>query len=129
MKILSRVLLISMGLLLLASCARQQPVLNLQNQSIQAELTNSQIKKAILQGGATRGWQMREIKPGLIRGTVDRSGHHAEIEIPYSNKSYSINYVSSTNLMAKDGSIHRNYNKWVKLLDEAIQKALAHQQV
>jgi hypothetical protein len=128
-KILSRILLITLGLLLLASCARQLPILNLQNQPIQANLSNNQIKKAIMLAGAQRGWQMREVKPGMIHGSISRRGHVAGINIAYSNTSYSINYASSSNMMEKGtGTIHRNYNRWVQLLSESIQKALAHSQ-
>lgn len=112
------------SLLLAVSCAKRQPVLNIQNKYVSSELTASKVKKCIELGGVSRGWQMSEVKPGLIHGVIDRRGHHAEIDIPYSSKGYSINYASSKNLMANGNMVHRNYNKWIKLLDESIQKYL-----
>lgn len=116
------------GILMLSSCAREQPVLNLQNQPASQQLTTEQVKKCIEMAGTGRGWQMHEVKPGLIDGVISRGGHYAEISIPYSNKGYSINYQTSQNLMAKDGSVHRNYNKWIKLLNKDIQSNLLIEQ-
>jgi hypothetical protein len=46
------------------------------------------------------------------------------VEIPYSAKSYSINYKSSENLDAADGQIHNNYNGWIKNLAKGIDAQL-----
>jgi hypothetical protein len=49
----------------------------------------------------------------------------AEVRIPYTATSYSINYESSLNLKASNGKIHKNYNRWVHNLDHDIQLNLA----
>ena len=111
--------------LLSSSCAsmkRTQPVLNFSQQLVPNSLTTEQVKKCILLAGVKRKWHMREIHPGIIHGIINVRSHEAEIDIPYSNKEYSINYRSSENLKYNDGMIHRNYNKWIKLLNAAIQK-------
>ncbi len=48
----------------------------------------------------------------------------AVIDLEHDTKSYSIKYRDSTNLNAKDGMIHRNYNSWVQNLDKAIRAEL-----
>jgi hypothetical protein len=116
--------LITGALCLLTSCAKTQPILNLTDQPVTQNLTSSQVKKCIELAGSKRGWLMEESKPGLIKASIQSHGHYAKISIPYSNKGYSINYESSKNLMATDGDIHRNYNKWIRELDKEIQNNL-----
>lgn len=116
------------ALLVSVSCSRTQPIQNIPTQSVAATgLSASQVKKCIELAGASRGWKMTEVKSGLIRGVINTHGHHAEIDIPYSSAGYAINYASSQNLKAKEGLVHRNYNKWIKLLDKGIQKYLAQE--
>ncbi|MCG8157382.1 hypothetical protein JMY81_20515 [Brenneria goodwinii] len=112
----------------LAGCARTAPVLNVTT-PIAAHHTDDQVKKAILQAGLEREWVMTPVSPGLINGHLDQRGHVADIRINYSPTSYSINYVSSRNLIAGDGKIHRNYNRWINNLDREIQLKLAGQQI
>ncbi|CPR15442.1 lipoprotein [Brenneria goodwinii] len=112
----------------LAGCARTAQVLNVTT-PIAAHHTDDQVKKAILQAGLEREWVMTPVSPGLINGHLDQRGHVADIRINYSPTSYSINYVSSRNLIAGDGKIHRNYNRWINNLDREIQLKLAGQQI
>lgn len=109
---------------LVSAWAKQQPILNMQGRPTGNGMTANDVKKCIEISGAEKRWNMREVKPGLIRGNIDVRSHQAEISIPYSNTEYAINYVSSSNLMAEGGLIHRNYNKWIKLLDESIQTCM-----
>ncbi|QHQ50296.1 hypothetical protein [Aeromonas media] len=52
----------------------------------------------IITAGISKSWVMRKERPGLIRGQVNVRQHQAVIDIPYSARDYSINYVSSINL-------------------------------
>jgi hypothetical protein len=49
------------------------------------------------------------------------------VSIPFNGSSYSIVYVTSRELDAdvKKNKIHRNYNKWVAVLDYEIARQLA----
>jgi hypothetical protein len=49
-----------------------------------------------------------------------RGRHRAEVEIRYTSFQYTIEYVSSQLLLAKQGTIHKNYNRWVESLDSQI---------
>jgi hypothetical protein len=42
------------------------------------------------------------------------------VAIPYDQRQYTIKYHSSTNMLEKEGTIHRNYNRWVERLDRNI---------
>ncbi|PWC20035.1 hypothetical protein DDT52_11845 [Brenneria roseae subsp. roseae] len=114
--------------LAVTGCARTAPVANV-TKTIAAQQTADQVKRAILQAGLEREWVMVPVSPGVINGHLDQRGHIADIRITYSQTSYSINYVSSQNLMAGGGKIHRNYNRWINNLDREIQLKLAGQQI
>lgn len=82
--------------------------------------TAAAVRGAILQAGAGLGWVMTDVKPGVLEGKLALRSHVAVVEIPYSEKSYSIVYKSSTNLNEANGSIHKNYNGWIQNLQRDI---------
>ena len=51
--------------------------------------------------------------------------HQALVEITYTDNSYAITYKDCENLDYSNGSIHRNYNRWVVNLSNTIQKEIA----
>lgn len=108
----------------LAGCARTEPVHNI-SETVSLQYSNEQLKEAIVQAGLSRQWVMTPAGPGVINGMISQRGHTANIRVTYSSGSYSINYVSSSNLKAKRGEIHRNYNRWVTNLDQDIKLRLA----
>lgn len=108
----------------LAGCARTAPVEQIHT-TVSSGHTADQVKKAILKAGIQREWIMTEAGPGVITGRLQARDHSAEVRIPYSASSYSINYSSSMNLKFADGKIHKNYNRWVRNLDKDIQLNLA----
>ena len=57
-----------------------------------------------------------------------RGQYHAEIDIPYSADHYRIQYRDSSGLDYKDGKIHKNYIRWVRLLDRDIVRDLKDNQ-
>ncbi|OZG42076.1 hypothetical protein CAK78_09935, partial [Aeromonas sp. A35_P] len=114
---------------LLAACSTSQPIRNMAANPVPSNLTEEQVANAIITAGISKSWVMRQEQPGLIRGQVNVRQHQAVINIPYSARDYSINYVSSVNLDDKGkGSIHRSYNRWVLGLNQAIQLELARAQ-
>ncbi|GKP77609.1 TPA: hypothetical protein N3Y94_003820 [Klebsiella quasipneumoniae] len=108
----------------LAGCARTAPIEQV-NAIVSAGHTEAQVKDAIIKAGAQRQWIMSDAGPSVIKGKLQNRDHVADIKINYSATSYSIVYVSSINLMAANGKIHRNYNRWVHNLDKDIQVTLA----
>ena len=108
----------------LAGCARTAPIEQV-NAIVSAGHTEAQVKDAIIKAGAQRQWIMSDAGPGVIKGKLQNRDHVADIKINYSATSYSIVHVSSINLMAANGKIHRNYNRWVHNLDKDIQVTLA----
>jgi len=122
----SLILLVSFGIFL--SGCTSKPVYNVKNENVpntrSAQLSLSDIEKAILSASQKRGWSVRVIKPGLIEASISSRKHRAAVEIPYSQSDYSIIYKSSENLEYENGKIHRNYNNWIIRLSRAIQNEL-----
>ncbi|KGT94265.1 lipoprotein [Erwinia typographi] len=110
----------------LAGCARTEPVHNI-NETVSSHYSDEQMKSAIIQAGLSRQWVMKAEAPGVIAGHLSQRGHTVDIRVTYSASRYSINYVSSSNLLAENGQIHRNYNRWVNNLDQDIKLRLASQ--
>jgi len=110
----------------LTACSRTAPVLNIQH-PIQAQYSNDQVRKAIIEAGLARKWVMTPVAPGVINGHLYQRGHSADIRIDYTATSYKISYIGSQNLLASGGKIHRNYNRWVNNLDEDIKLRLSAQ--
>lgn len=86
-----------------------------------------QVTKAIVDAGQGQKWTMAVARPGLIVGTLPIRSHLAVVDIPYTTKSYSINYKSSSNLKydADKKTIHPAYAGWIKNLDNAIVARLS----
>ena len=82
--------------------------------------TATAVRGAIVQAGAGLGWVMTDVKPGVLEAKLALRSHVAVVEIPYSEKSYSIVYKSSTNLNEQNGQIHKNYNGWIQNLQRDI---------
>lgn len=117
-------LTLAVSTLALVGCATSQPVQNLSKQPIPAGLSSKQIENSMETAGKMRSWVIKPVKPGLMEGDLYWHGHYAQISIPYNKQYYALNYQNSTNLNYHNGQIHRNYNKWITLLNKNIQEQL-----
>ncbi len=107
---------------------RSNPVYNITNTPVMASsrsYSTSDVRSAILQAGASLGWQMKEVRPGLIVATLYVRDHMAQVDIPYDRKTYSIVYRDSQNLDYDGANIHSNYNGWVQRLNAAINSRIS----
>jgi hypothetical protein len=89
------------------------------------QLSNAQVRDAILRAGAALGWQMKEEGPGMLVASLQLRGHSAVVAIPYTPRTYSLQYRSSMNLDEKGGTIHKNYNGWIQNLTRGINAQLS----
>src|SRR5689334_23128973 len=121
----AKVLVVACALSFLAACSTAKPVMNFDNVAIATTHTTDQVRQAIIAAGTSRGWTMTDTKPGVVHGTVKSHKHQADVDVTYTATSYSIDYVSSVDLDYKNGMIHRNYNRWVANLNQAIQLLLS----
>ena len=113
--------------LALASCGHIQPIYNVEQHPIPPSaqrLTLKEIGQTIIQAATPRHWIAAEVAPGQISATYSAREHSAQIRILYAQTSYSIEFVSATNLDAQDGRIHHKYNEWIRDLDRDIAARL-----
>ncbi len=112
--------------LVLAGCGRVQPILDVENTPVAYDLQKKQVKMAIIESATNRGWVVKNAGNNEVELELDSRGHKASVRVPYSEKFYSILYVSSEKLKADaKGNIHRNYNRWINNLNVDIQKNLS----
>ena len=107
-------------------CKKGIPIQDVHNGSVSAygKMSPTKVRDAILRGGSQIGWQMAEEKPGLVTATWAARDHSVMVEIPYTAKEYTIRYRSSHNMDEKDGTIHRNYARWIDRLNRHINAEL-----
>jgi len=106
---------------------RLQPVYNADQIPVPVALqdsSSSTVANIIKTSAINRGWRVEDVSPNVVRATLDNRTHEAVIDIHYSKTSYSIDYVSSKDLLYNGTQIHRNYNRWVKTLENDINKNL-----
>ena len=105
------------------------PIYNVQSAPIATAsgkpATADQVRGAIVAAGSNLGWVMSDARPGVLNGKLALRSHVAEVEIPYTDRTYSIVYKSSSNLNETGGSIHKNYNGWVQNLQRDINAKLS----
>ncbi|MAZ04332.1 MAG: hypothetical protein CMN56_14460 [Sneathiella sp.] len=113
---------------LLSGCfGRVQPVYNAEANPVPVKLQETSLDNigTIIQTSAiNRGWVVSDVQPGKMKATLRNRTHVAVIEITYTKTNYSINYVSSVDLLYDGEKIHRNYNKWIRTLQNDINKNL-----
>jgi len=87
------------------------------------------VKQSILKNLVARKWTVQRISPNLIQAEITvRETFHVEIDIDYSATDYKIVYRDSRDMDYKDGKIHKNYIRWVRLLDKGILRELRDNQ-
>jgi hypothetical protein len=87
-------------------------------------MTPADYKNAIIRAGTQRGWTFEDAGAGhLIGNLAVRGKHFATVDVFYDSKSFTINYKNSRNLNYDPaaGTIHTNYNSWIRNLQQDIQ--------
>jgi hypothetical protein len=127
MKVRTWITLIGILALALVGC-RSNPVYNVTDAPVATSTRSyalSDVRSAIQQAGVSLGWQMKDVRPGLILGTLYLRDHMAQVDIPYNRQMYSIVYRDSNNLDYDGVNIHSNYNSWIQNLSAAINARLS----
>ena len=129
MSYLLRVTLIALALLTTVSCSSKRMLTPDRTLHASIQSDRAQMQQAIVKTLVARGWTVQKITPELVQAQITvREQFHAEIDIPYSATHYQIIYRNSSGLDYKDGKIHKNYIRWVRLLDRDIVRDLKDNQ-
>ena len=129
MSYLLRVTLIALALLTTVSCSSKRMLTPDRTLHPSIHADRAQMQQAIVKSLVGRGWTVQKITPELVQAQITvREQFHAEIDIPYSATHYQIIYRNSSGLDYKDGKIHKNYIRWVRLLDKGILRELKDHQ-
>src|SRR5262245_5509536 len=97
---LLRAVILSAVILGVAGCVTK-PIYNVSNQPVATVKGNpsmDEVRQSIIRAGASLGWQMKDIRPGLIEGVLLLRTHMAQVEVSYDSKAYSITYKDSKEL-------------------------------
>jgi len=122
--------LVALALVLgLSGCfGRTQPIYNVVNEPVTAAtahtVTAEQVGQVIKTALTNHAWDIKSATPGSYTATISWREHAATVEVTYDSKSYNVSLVSSTRLLQKEGKIHRNYNKRIHQLEQAINAGL-----
>lgn len=115
------------GLVLLAACGvRMAQLEEPTGVPIQGDFTMDEIEQAIEDAASERGWEVTKEAEGHLLGVLHIRDHRADVDIVYDESSFSIEYRDSSNLGydAERDTIHRNYNNWVRNLENDIHARL-----
>ena len=111
----------------LSFCQRIEPIQNVVDNPIPRQMQSlplDTVEQQIILGGNSAPWTLTRVAPGVISGSVSFRSHAAKVDVLVTNQSYSIRYVSSTNLAERGDEIHRNYNRAVESLRRNIDNHL-----
>jgi hypothetical protein len=93
--------------------------------------TAEQIDQAAAAGAHAKGWTIEQHTPGLTVAEVSSGGHTARVRIVTNETGWRVLHEQSSpglkySVEERHGEvIHRRYNHWVRLLDDAIRQQLS----
>lgn len=113
--------------LALIGCASGAQVRDVSDAALDRTHDMDDVRTAIIRAGANRGWRMQPQDDGHIVGTLEVREHMAQVDIRYTRDSFDITYRDSENLNydPETGTIHKNYNSWIRNLETDIHNNLA----
>jgi len=126
-------------LLLFTACERRPLIENVTNDIIVTQSGSNptivQVRTAIRNAAAEKNWKLKETGPNSFLITFARGKRFAHAVINYSKTAFSITYKSSYRLGYRPAisdwdvshnvpTIHRVYNKWVRILKKNIRRNL-----
>lgn len=109
----------------LSGCKTTHPIYNADSQLAVTNVSNAIMSKSIVSALRYKGWKVLSKTDNEIIGTINVRSHYAKIKINFDGEKYTIKHMESTNLdynAAKQG-IHRNYNRWIKMLEAEISRS------
>ena len=109
-------------LLMTTACSTSKYLYNSNSTIAQHNADLATVRTTIIESLSNRRWQILQDEPGMIRSGINVRSHYAEVIIKYTADDFTIDYVNSTNLDYNRNTkkIHRNYNRWVRNIEQDI---------
>lgn len=123
-------LVLALGFITMPATAAQRsvPLEEMAPISIPENMSEENIKKAILSSAARLTWQVIAEKPGHVMLKLTRRAHVVTVQINYDQQQARIQYVSSSNMgeqmVGGVRLIHPKYHNWTRNLLTEIQANL-----
>jgi hypothetical protein len=109
--------------------ARTKPVYNIVDKPVVTgsgrSLTQEEVGQILAEAAEFKRWTVEMVEEGYLRAQIQVRKHFAAIDIRYTATSYSITYRDSKQLKYDGKEIHRNYNKWIMLIDQVADQKLS----
>jgi hypothetical protein len=120
--------LVGIIILCIAGCSTEtlQPIHEYQSLPIRTNASRniSTIESSILSSGTRAGWVMETRKPGHIVGKLNKDSQQAEVDIFFTEKTFSVLYRDSINLQKEERMVSSEYNRWTDQLVTVIKQGL-----
>lgn len=109
----------------LTACKTTHTVYNAQSEISTTNISNKVMSKSIVSALRYKGWRVLSKSDNEILAAINVRAHYAEIKIKFNGSQYTIDHVKSTNLKYNSSKniIHKNYNRWIKLLEAEISRS------
>lgn len=94
--------------------------------TIPAGVSAAEVNQAIKDAAAKRDWILKDLGNRTYEASYIARGHSVKVQLTYDKDRYNITYLNSTNMEynGTEGTIHRNYNRWVNNLKHDIDLGL-----
>jgi len=124
---LPRYFLPMLCVLLLGGCGATAPVMNIDSAPIKTSSSTSNlsdIRGALSAALGNKGWKIKDAGQHSMTATRQKDGKIATVRAAFSQQSYSITYIDSSNLGYDGSNINAEYNDWLADLDLEIKHQL-----
>jgi hypothetical protein len=112
----------------LTGCATQVPMYSVEQHTMPPQakkLTQAEIGQRIRTALAMKEWSCSQETPTALICNLQRRTHKATVRIDYTQNYFSITNIGTVNLSQSEGMVHRNYNRWIKTMENHIVRAVA----
>lgn len=122
---MKKVLLGLFVILGLTACKTTHPLYNADSQIAATNISSEVMGKSIASALRYKGWKVLSKTDDEILAGITVRSHYAEIKIKFNGPQYTIEHVKSSNLDYNGAKnvIHRNYNRWIKMLEAEIGRS------
>jgi len=120
----ARVLVAVLVAALSVTGCRQAPIYDVNEvKFVEQRPSLDEVQAAVVRAGESLDWRMVPVAPGhVVADLAFKNKHFVTTDVMFDTVGFSIHYKSTQNLNYDGQYVHPAYNKWVKQLEDAIQR-------